>query len=595
MEESEDNVSEIDFTIDGANQPIEDKDKGKGKKGRAPIYQLFFHTINKRNDDTRTDGEFFSWVELKLRRYWALRETKKQTWRGLLHLSWRAERGSEKERPHFHVILKFHHRFRKTYTAMFKALFRDWQHVDGKNLVVKDWPSAWRYINKAGEGSKPIEVLGEPIASQPSNLNRKTEKLQDRLWHYVVELGIRDERRLIQYDHSLIGKQKEICHILKLTKEENARYIDRLYDWEAYFMFYFRSVSANQRNYLHFYDHSGKSGKSYFAAAFRTYYGKDACIVNAAGHYKDIVETYRHQLSICKYVIVDCSRSENNAKSVAKLVEFMLNNSIPTVKWAGDDMATDISFVAVFSNEPPYPSRLSLDRTICVQIPGQGDDPFHVMPTREWLEAHNTVNVSDATHEDYFHFEDHYVNVDPTQTALMTNALRDITNTARGSRSIDSFYERAPQRRLLATKNKHADEIEEDGWSEKVPPWVKRESCRRYIEWEEGHPTLAEEIRTMFVDPCKDCEWNQFDIEAHNGLDYTERLIAKAARDQIDTKKLRKDFMANRRREEMEQEAKSALEQLRMERLPKAVSKVQAFWRRVRWKLRLRHKHARLA
>ena len=150
------------------------------------------------------------------------------------------------------MIFKFNHDFRKTYTAVFKALLRDWQQVDGNNLIVKDWTRAWTYINKPGEGSKPIEVLGEPIASKPSNLNRKTETLQDRLWHYVVDLGIRDEKRLIQYDHSLIGKQKEICHILKLTKEENVRYIDRLYDWDAYFMLYFRSVAPNHRNYLHF-------------------------------------------------------------------------------------------------------------------------------------------------------------------------------------------------------------------------------------------------------------------------------------------------------------------------------------------------------
>ena len=163
MEESED---EIDFTIDGATQPAESggQDKDKEKKKRAPIYQLFFHTIIKRDDDTRTDGQFISWVEQRLRgSYWALRKTKRQTWRGLLHLSWRAERGSQKERAHFHVIFKFNHDFRKTYTAVFKALLRDWQQVDGKNLIVKDWTRAWTYINKPGEGSNPSKSLENPL------------------------------------------------------------------------------------------------------------------------------------------------------------------------------------------------------------------------------------------------------------------------------------------------------------------------------------------------------------------------------------------------------------------------------------------------
>ena len=59
----------------------------------------------------------------------------------------------------------------------------------------------------------------------------------------------------------------------------------------------------------------------------------------------------------------------------------------------------------------------------------------------------------------------------------------------------------------------------------------------------------------MFVDPCRDLEWNQVNPNEHNKLGFGDGFKERQARKYIDRKKLRKEFNKNLEARQRESDA----------------------------------------
>jgi hypothetical protein len=521
------------------------------KKQKNPKLQRFFHTINKHKDSTDTDEEFIAETQSKLRDEWCLRFTKGQTLMGLSHMSWVVEWGTEEHNCHFHVLYKFERDHRRTKNAMFKFLQKRWKFVHAERLIVWDPIRAWKYINKLDSGSLPVVVLGGSLVADGggrSNVDKQT--CLERLNYLVREEGIRNEAKLVELEPRLIGRQKDIRHLLKVTKYFRPTYSDCIYLWQAFVVAYLFAMEGDQRTYLHLYDLHGNAGKTWFSAVLKTYYGSKCCVIDAAGQYGDMVDSHRAELEESEVIIIDASRSENNARSISKLVEHILNGRVPATKYEADSIQSDAAFVILLSNDPPCPGRLSLDRTICIQLEGGGDSPFRLLTTREWVLAHNEVIAKDKSDPGWFFFEDYYK--EPEHLG------------PRGPGTLHTYM--SLKKVKIGSTHPQACKIDPvTGWHANTKDWIKEHmSWEAFMRWIEDNPDEYQSIRTKFVDPCRDCEWNMTPQkkDEHNGLGFSAGMDAKRKRAHLDVKKLRKDHVRALELRQAETDAADALDRM---------------------------------
>ncbi|CAB9508212.1 hypothetical protein SEMRO_337_G120730.1 [Seminavis robusta] len=548
---------------------------GKGEKKALDKFQEFFHTINKRKDDEGSDDDFIERTERMLKDDWALRDTKRETMNGLVTLLYVTEWGKQNNRCHFHVIYKFDREHRRPKNSVFKYLLKKYGHVKHQHLILRNTILGERYINKCDPGSRPVVLLGKPLTARGLTTWAEKQGLEERLLHLVREDGIRNEASLVKLEPRLLGKESMIRHVMKVTKQHKERYVDRMYVWQVFAFMYMLAKMGDERTYLHFYDLHGNSGKSWFGGLMKTYFRDELCLIDAAGNYKDMVDACRSELECCKYVIVDASRSENNAKSVAKLVGHIMNGRAPATKYQGDMIQCSAEYVILLSNTPPIPGVQSLDRIICVELSGPDREPFQLLSTKEWITKHNELIIRDKTSEDWFHLEDTRIEENKGHEPKGTISYRASVRfdggrigkrkfgggqaTVTEQPMIENYY--ASKRFKVVHANPLADRIDpETGWCSSMKPWVyHRLSFNEFVKWVREHPGEYKEISEKCRDPCKDCGWNQVKPDEHNNLSWHESLKAMRERAHIDVKKERRNFMKSVEARKLEEEAEQAM------------------------------------
>lgn len=299
-------------------------------------------------------------------------------------------------------------------------------------------------------------------------------------------------------------------------------YSDYMYTWQIYATAYLLSMVGNHRTYLHLFDLHGNSGKSWFASILKTHHRDKLCLIDAAGQYGDMVDASRGELESCEIVIIDASRSENNRKSIAKLVENVMNGRVTATKYECDAIQCKANFVILMSNEPPFPGRLSLDRTICIELtakPKYGG-PAGIEARRRPGDLHREYIQNERITEYY-----------PNKKMKVVGA--------------------DPQARLIDP---------EMGWHAHTKDWIRNEmSFEAFVCWKRENGDDYERVATMFADPCKDCDWNQVDPDEHNRLGFAAGMAAKKKRAHIDTGKLRYEHMKGIEMRKLEAEADEAM------------------------------------